>query len=158
MSPSASDQRWNMAKYSDYKAKKTFYRGKWYDSNFEAKVAESLDDHGVAYEYQRQCFRDKSFPWGQFTPDFHIPDARNSLGIDTGMDFYVEVAGVFDGVHKAKVDTLSRMLSGMSYVCVIRDNGNCTTYSFEHGDVVQYANWPTVLQEVAEDVRATYGC
>lgn len=82
------------------RAKKTYYRGAWYDSNAEAKVAEALDDIGIVHEYHRQCFRDKRFPWGQYTPDFHLPNT----------DTYIEVAGVLDQRHRGNLATFCEII------------------------------------------------
>lgn len=87
--------------YNDnFRAKKTYYSGTWYDSNTEAKVAEALDDIGIVYEYHRQCFRDKRFPWGQYTPDFHLPNS----------DTYIEVAAVFDQRHRGNLTTFCEII------------------------------------------------
>lgn len=81
-------------------AKKTYYRGTWYDSNTEAKIAEAFDDLGIVYEYHRQCFRDKRFPYGQYTPDFHLPNT----------DQYVEVAWALDQRHRGNLTTFCEMM------------------------------------------------
>lgn len=75
--------------YSRYPAKKTEYRGVWFRSNLEAKVAERLDGLGIAWEYETRCFRDKRFSGGQYTPDFWLPECYT----------YLEVAGVIDERH-----------------------------------------------------------
>lgn len=86
--------------YGNYRAKKTLYNGTWYDSNLEARVAEALDALGFTWEYHRQCFRDRRFPYGQYTPDFHLPNS----------DTYIEVCGVYDERHEANVRVLCEIL------------------------------------------------
>ena len=109
--------------YNDYyKAKKTFYRGTWYDSNTEAKIAEALDDMGMVYEYHCQCFRDKRFQYGQYTPDFHLPNT----------DTYIEVAGVLDQRHRGNLTTFCELVG--SY-----DPGNAWRVWFVDGNGNAYA-------------------
>lgn len=115
--------------YNDnYRAKSTFYRGVWYDSNTEAKVAEALDDIGIVYEYHRQCFRDKRFPWGQYTPDFHLPNT----------DTYIEVAGVLDQRHRGNLTTFCEIVGSCDpgniwRVWFIDGEGNAKACHIENG-------------------------
>lgn len=110
------------------RAKKTYYNGTWYDSNAEAKVAEALDDIGLVYEYHRQCFRDKRFPWGQYTPDFHLPNT----------DTYIEVAGVFDQRHRGNLTTFCEIVGSHDAnngwrVWFIDSDGNARSCHLENG-------------------------
>ena len=86
--------------YEEHKAKQTHYGGIWFDSNMEAKTAESLDILGIPFEFHTKCFRDRRFPYKQYTPDFYLPST----------DAYIEVCGVFDKRHEDNVRTLCDIL------------------------------------------------
>ena len=86
--------------YEKYEAKRTYYHGTWFRSNLEARVAQALTALGIAWEYERQCFRDERFPHEQYTPDFHLPNS----------DAYVEVCGEFDARHRANASVLCELL------------------------------------------------
>ena len=112
--------------YGDYKAKKTYYGGTMFDSNLEAKTAQALDALGVKWSFHEVCFRDSDFPYGQYTPDFHLEE-RNA---------FVEVAGVFDERHKKNVYTLCKILGSESddpCVIVVDGNGDMSGYFVEDG-------------------------
>lgn len=123
--------------YNDnYKAKKTYYRGTWYDSNTEAKVAEALDDIGIAYEYHRQCFRDKRFPYGQYTPDFHLPNT----------DTYIEVAWALDQRHRGNLTTFCELVcsydpDNLWRVWFVNSDGNVYACHLNQG-MLRIANAP----------------
>lgn len=70
-------------------AKRCLYRGTWFKSNLEGKVAESLDRLGIRWQYEPVVVRGPQFVGGQYTPDFYLPE----------MICYVEVAGVWDDRH-----------------------------------------------------------
>lgn len=129
--------------YETYQAKRTFYRGTWYDSNLEARVAESLDALGVAHEYHRQCFRDARFPWGQYTPDFHLPNEGA----------YVEVAGVFDERHQRNVATLCDIMGVRSP----RDHRVLVVGGGQAGFTMAYRAGGDGLQGVPHEWRAPDG-
>ena len=79
-----------MQKYNKrIKAKKTLYKGIWFKSNLEARVAEAFDKLQVEWSYEHMCFKDFRFHGGQYTPDFYLAK----------QDLYVEVAGVWDERH-----------------------------------------------------------
>lgn len=106
--------------YGQFKAKKTFYSGVWFDSNLEARTAEALDALGIQWEFHADCFRDRGFPYGQYTPDFKLGDGR-----------YVEVAGVFDERHSRNAQTLARLLGAggdAPMLIVVNGNGDCTEW------------------------------
>lgn len=103
--------------YSKYRAKATNYHGVWFKSNLEAKVAQALDALGIAWEYERRCFRDERFPYDQFTPDFHLPSNGT----------YVEACGVFDARHSSNVRVLCEIVGSTRdapRVVVVDGHGN----------------------------------
>lgn len=113
--------------YEKYKAKRTFYGGTWFDSNLEARTAESLDALGISWEFHADCFRDRRFPYGQYTPDFKL-----------GGGAYVEVAGVFDDRHRRNVRTLCEILGSPAdnpLVMVVDGNGDVRGYFVEDGQL-----------------------
>lgn len=87
--------------YNRYQAKKAYYNGTWYDSNTEAKVAESFDGLGIVWEYHRHVFRDSRLRYKQYTPDFHLPNTEQ----------WIEVCGVFDERHENNVGVLCDILN-----------------------------------------------
>lgn len=147
--------------YGRYRAKKTNYHGTWYDSMLEAKVAEAMDDLGIVHEYHRQAFRDRSFPYGQYTPDFHVPDYRKVegwAGDGPLNDMYVEVCGVFDERHRGNVEALAAILGKDGAVAVIDGDGRCTTYCmWPDGAVRAHEGWPEPLVRVARAVARDHG-
>lgn len=76
-------------------AKRTKYRGIWFKSSLEARVAEALDELGVAWEYESRGFRGSRYRGGQYTPDFYLPE----------LSVYIEVVGRIDDrhLHNARV-------------------------------------------------------
>lgn len=79
-------------------AKRTKYRGIWFKSSLEARVAEALDELGVAWEYESRGFRDKAYSGGQYTPDFYLPD----------LHVYIEVVGRIDERHLRNAQVFCR--------------------------------------------------
>lgn len=75
--------------YAKYKPKRTLYRGTWFKSNLEARVAESLDALEIEWEYETVCLRGAKYPYGQYTPDFWLPE----------LHAHVEVTGRIDEKH-----------------------------------------------------------
>ena len=106
--------------YEQYRAKRTYYKGIWFDSNLEARTAEALDALGVQWEFHADCFRDREFSYGQYTPDFKLADGR-----------YIEVAGVFDKRHSRNAQTLARLLGAggdAPKLIVVNGDGDCTEW------------------------------
>ena len=103
--------------YGQFKAKKTFYKGTMFDSNLEARTAEALDEIGIGWSFHEACFRDRRFPYGQYTPDFMLNDGR-----------FVEVAGVFDERHERNAQVLTHLLGSTGdrpTLIVVDGDGNC---------------------------------
>lgn len=103
--------------YGQFKAKKTFYNGVMFDSNLEARTAEALDEIGIRWSFHETCFRDRRFPYGQYTPDFMLQDGR-----------FVEVAGVFDDRHERNAQVLTHLLGSTGErptLIVVDGNGDC---------------------------------
>lgn len=93
-----------MNQYERHKPKKTFYNGRWYKSNMEAKVAESLDRHNAPWEYEPCCFLDSRFKYGQYTPDFRIFNSSGEAFC------YIEVCGEYDNYHRQRCHTLAAII------------------------------------------------
>lgn len=105
--------------YERYSAKRTYYHGTWFRSNLEARVAQALTALGIAWEYERQCFRDERFPHDQYTPDFHLPNSGA----------YVEVCPALDERHRANVSVLCELLGSTRdepRVVVVDGSGDIT--------------------------------
>lgn len=103
--------------YEQYRAKRTFYKGIWFDSNLEARTAEALDALGIQWQFHADCFRDSRFPYNQYTPDFKLADGR-----------YIEVAGFFDERHEMNARVLSMLLGAggdKPMLIVVDGNGDC---------------------------------
>lgn len=110
--------------YEQFKAKKTFYNGVWFDSNLEARAAEAFDALGIRWEFHTICFRDRRFPYGQYTPDFKLSDGR-----------YVEVAGVFDDRHAQNTVVLTDLLGSTGekpLLIVVNGKGECQEWFKTH--------------------------
>lgn len=112
--------------YEDYKSKRTHYKGVWFKSNLEARVAQAFNTLGIAWEYERQCFRDERFPYDQYTPDFHLPNS----------DRYVEVCVALDEKHKEKLSVLCDILGATEdtiRIMVIDGDGTCSSCYMNDG-------------------------
>ena len=114
--------------YGEFKAKKTFYNGVWFDSALESRVAEALDDLRIKWDFHKYAFRDKHFPYGQYTPDFVLGDGR-----------VVEVAGIFDDRHSRNTHILAHLMKSKSHkpmVLVINGDGDTTEWYcyYENGE------------------------
>jgi hypothetical protein len=119
-----------MEEYGKFKAKRTFYSGIWFDSMLESRVAEALDDLGIGWEFHTSALRDKSFPYGRYTPDFMLKDGR-----------IVEVAGVFDPRHDRNTRVLAHILKSninAPTVLVIDGDGNTTEWYCYTQNGVEY--------------------
>lgn len=81
-------------------AKRCLYKGIWFKSNLEGKVAEALDRLDVAWQYEPVVVRGPRFAGGQYTPDFYLP-MQNA---------YIEAAGRWDGRHASNVAEFARQM------------------------------------------------
>jgi hypothetical protein len=124
--------------YGKYQAKATNYHGTWFRSNLEARVAQAFDRLQIAWEYERQCFRDERFPYDQFTPDFHLP----------ANDIYVEVCSELDERHRANVRVLCEIVGSVEEgptVAVVDGSGTLRDYWVADGRLMaRRAKWPAI--------------
>lgn len=102
----------------------------------EAKVAESLDAHGVPWEYEPCCFRDSRFSYGQYTPDFRIPESEKQTPV------FIEVCGEYDDFHKGKCETLARIIheQGMPMNITVVSNTFFGNVAAPFGNIAYYEN------------------
>lgn len=123
--------------YGRFDAKATNYKGVWFKSNLEARVAQAFNTLGIAWEYERQCFRDERFPYDQYTPDFHLPNT----------DAYVEVCGVMDERHTRNATVLCEIIGSTrsNPRFMVIDKDGCTRgYFVENGKLsFRCASWNT---------------
>ena len=74
-----------------YQAQRTQYKGVWYRSKLEAKVAQALDNLGIAFTYEPQGYKLSNGMW--YRPDFWLPYAKQ----------FIECKGKMDEIDAAKI-------------------------------------------------------
>lgn len=81
-------------------AKKTYYKGIWFKSSLEQKVAEALDNLGIDWGYEDHKLVDDRFEFGCYTPDFYLPE----------MSTFIEVAGNWDYRHQKQAIVFHKVM------------------------------------------------
>ena len=64
---------------------------------------------GIVFEHHAKQFLDDRFPYGKYTPDFHLPN----------QGVYIEVAWAFDQRHRGNITTLCEILDSVDGDCKV---------------------------------------